>query len=66
MFTEISVFRDHIKRKCELVESVQNNVAKLKDLLRQPQFLIIGGGARLKKDTGVLNSKVTDMENKNS
>ena len=39
---------------------------KLKDQLSQPQFPIFGGAARLKKDTNVLNSKVTDMENKNS
>ena len=30
IFTEISVFREHIKRKNEIVESLQNNVAKTK------------------------------------
>ena len=65
MLKEISVFQEQIKRKCELVELLQKEVVKLKEQPSQPQFPILGGGARLKKDINVLNSKVTDMENKN-
>ena len=66
MLKEISVFQEQIKRKCELVELLLKEVAKLKEQPSQAQFPILGGGARLKKDINVLNSKVTDMENKNS
>ena len=65
MLKEISVFQEQVKRKCELVELLLKEVAKLKEQPSQAQFPILGGGARLKKDINVLNSKVTDMENKN-
>ena len=65
MLTEISVVQEQMKGKCELVESLQKEVAKLKDQLSQPQVPILGGGARLKKGIDILNSKVTYMENKN-
>ena len=49
----------------KLVESLQKEVAKLKDQLSEPQFSILGAGARLKKRINVVNSKVIDVENKN-
>ena len=71
MRTEISAFREEIhnlsvnlKGMSELKESLQKELAKLKNQPSQPQFPILGGGARLKKDVDVVKSKVTDMENK--
>ena len=71
MHTQINGFREEIhslsvnfKEMSELVESLQKELAKLKDQPSQPQFPILGGGARLKKDVDIVNSKVTDMENK--
>ena len=71
MHTKINSFREEIcslsvnlKGMSELVESLQKELAKLKDQPSQPQFPILGGGARLKKDVDVVKSKVTDMENK--
>ena len=71
MHTQINGFREEIhslsvnfKEMSELVESLQKELAKLKDQPSQPQFPILGGGARLKKDVDIVKSKVTDMENK--
>ena len=66
MLTEVSDFREQMNGLRESVEYLQKEITKLKDQLSQPQFPILGGGARLKKDINVLNFKVTDMENKNS
>ena len=70
--TKISAFREEIhslsinlKGMSELVKSLQKEQAKLKDHLSQPQYPILGGGARLKKDVDVVKSKVTGIENKN-
>ena len=72
MNTKISAFREEIhslsvnlKGMSEFVEILQKELAKLKDQPSQPQYPILGGGARLKKDVDVVKSKVTDMENKN-
>ena len=72
MNTKISAFREEIhslsvnlKGMSEFVELLQKELAKLKDQPSQPQYPILGGGARLKKDVDVVKSKVTDMENKN-
>ena len=70
MNTKISAFREEIhslsvnlKGMSEFVELLQKELAKLKDQPSQPQYPILGGGARLKKDVDVVKSKVTDMEN---
>ena len=71
MHTKISAFREEInslsinlKGMSELVESLQKELATLKDQPSEPQFPILGGGARLKKDVDIVKSKVTDMESK--
>ena len=48
----------------ELVESLQKELEKIKNQSSRPQFPILGGGAKLKKDVDLVKSKVTDMENK--
>ena len=48
----------------KLVESLQKELAKLKYQPSKPQFPLLGGGARLKKDVDVVKSKVTGIENK--
>ena len=72
MHTKISGFQEQIdslsvnlKGMSELVVSLQTELARLKDQASQPQFSILGGGARLKKDVEVVKSTVADMENKN-
>ena len=52
---------DSLSRKYELVESLQEKIAKLEDQLSQPQFQVMDG-ARLKKHIILVNSKVTNIE----
>ena len=73
MHTKISDFREQIdslnldlKGMSELMESLQQELEKLKNPPSQLQFPIIGGGARLKKDVDEVKSKVTDIQNKSS
>ena len=61
---EIYSLRVNLKRMSKLVESLQKELAKLNDQPSKPQFLILGSGARLKKDVDVVKSEVTDMGNK--
>ena len=65
MRSKISVLSkqvDNLSRKYELVESLQEKVAKLEDQLSQPQFPVVMDGARLKKRIDLVNSKVTNIE----
>ena len=71
MHTKINSFREEIhslsvnlKGMGKLVESLQKELAKLKYQPSKPQFPLLGGGARLKKDVDVVKSKVTGIENK--
>ena len=67
MLTEMSVLSEKINNlssKYELVEPLLKRVAKLEDQLSQPRFQGMGG-ARLKKDINLLNSKVTNIEDEN-
>ena len=67
MRTEMSVLSEKINNlssKYELVEPLLKRVAKLEDQLSQPRFQGMGG-ARLKKDINLLNSKVTNIEDEN-
>ena len=73
MHTKISDFREQIdslnldlKGMSELMGSLQQELEKLKNPPSQPQFPVIGGGARLKKDVDEVKSKVTDIQNKSS
>lgn len=64
MRTKISVLSeevDNLSRKYELLESLQEKVAKLEDQLSQSQFPVMDG-ARLKKHIDLVNSKVTNIE----
>ena len=61
---EIYSLSVNLKGMSELVESLQKELAKLKDQSSQPQLPILGGSARIKKDVDVVKSKVTDVENK--
>ena len=71
MHTKISDFREQIdslnlnlKDMSELMGSLQRELKTLNNQPSQPQFPIVGGGARLKKDVDEVKSKVADMENK--
>ena len=67
MRTEMSFLSEKINNlssKYELVEPLLKRVAKLEDQLSQPRFQGMGG-ARLKKDINLLNSKVTNIEDEN-
>ena len=71
MHTKINSFREKIhslsvnlKGMSKLVELLQKELAELKDQPRKPQFPLLGGSARLKKDVDVVKSKVTGIENK--
>ena len=73
MHTKISDFREQIdslnldlKGMSELMGSLQQELEKLKNPPSQPQFPIIAGGARLKKDVDEVKSKVTNIQNKSS
>ena len=72
MHAKINAFQEQIdslsvnfKEMSELVVSLQKELAKLKGQASQPQFSILGGGARLKKDIDVVKATVTDMGNTN-
>ena len=68
MCTKIKVLSeqiDNLSGKYESVESLQKKVAKLEDQLSRPQFPGIVGGARLKKQVDLVNSKLIDMESEN-
>ena len=72
MHTKIGSFQEQIddlnfnlKGMNDLVESLRKEMEKLKEQPSQPQFSVLWGGVKVKKDVDEVKSKVRDVENKN-
>ena len=62
---EMNELRNQLKSMCDLVESLKNKIAIQKEHPSEPQFPILGGSVKLKKDVSKVTDKVRDLEHRN-